>query len=235
MKPTENSTRNSFRNNGEKKKNSLKMGCVIMASGLSARFGQNKLLAKLEGKTFLERILDTTEGIFARRVVVTRSEETAAFCRKKGVKVIYHSLPNRNDTVRLGIASMEGMDGVLFCPCDQPLLRGESLLRMLDAFQEGHILRLAYGKKTGMPVLFDKRYFAELQSLPEKKGGSYLIGKYGERVKVIQAMEEYELFDIDTPEDLKNLQAYCAKKRRKEENSHEIDENRGGRGADFMP
>lgn len=214
MKPIEGSTRNSFRNNGGERAPFHKIGCVIMASGLSVRFGQNKLFAKLEGKTFLERILDTTEGIFARRVVVTRSKEAAEFCRKKGVEVIYHSLPHRNDTVRLGIAYMEGMDGVLFCPCDQPLLCRESLLGLLEAFQEGDILRLAYGEKTGMPVLFDKRYFEELQSLPEKKGGSYLIGKYPERVKTIQAREEYELYDVDTPEELETLLAYCAKKKK---------------------
>ncbi|MCI5679063.1 MAG: nucleotidyltransferase family protein [Bacteroidales bacterium] len=212
MKPIEGSTRNSFRNNGERGNPSPKIGCVIMASGLSVRFGKNKLFAEWDGKTFLERILDTTEGIFSRRVVVTRSEDAAAVCRKKGVKVIFHSFPNRNDTVRLGTAYMEGMDGVLFCPCDQPLLHRESLLGLLEAFQEGDILRLAYGEKTGMPVLFDKAYFTELQSLPEKKGGSYLIGKYGKRVKAVQATEEYELLDVDTPEELENLQAYCAKK-----------------------
>ena len=212
MKPTEGYTRNSFRNNGGERAPAPKIGCVIMASGLSVRFGKNKLFAELEGKTFLERILDTTEGIFARRVMVTRSEEAAEFCRKKGVEVIFHSLPHRNDTVRLGTTYMEGMDGVLFCPCDQPLLRRESLLGLLEAFQERDILRLAYGEKTGMPVLFDQAYFAELQSLPEKKGGSYLIGKYPERVKTIQASEEYELYDVDTPKDLEALQAYCAKK-----------------------
>lgn len=212
MKPTEGYTKNSFLNNRAERALYPKIGCVIMASGLSVRFGRNKLFAKLEGKTFLERILDTTEGIFARRVVVTRSQEAAEFCRRKGVEVIYHSLPHRNDTVHLGTAYMEGMDGVLFCPCDQPLLRRESLLGLLEAFQERDILRLAYGEETGMPVLFDQAYFAELQSLPEKKGGSYLIGKYPKRVKTIQASEEYELYDVDTPEDLETLQAYCAKK-----------------------
>lgn len=215
MKPTEGYTRNSFPNNGGERVPSSKIGCVIMASGLSVRFGRNKLFAEWEGKTFLERILDTTEGIFARRVVVTRSEEAAEFCRKKGVEIIFHSLPHRNDTVRLGTAYMDGMDGVLFCPCDQPLLCRESLLGLLEAFREGDILRLAYGEKTGMPVLFDKIYFAELQSLPEKKGGSYLIWKYPERVKTIQAREESELYDVDTPAELEALQAYYAKKEEK--------------------
>lgn len=215
MKPTENSTKNSFRNNGGERISAPQIGCVIMASGLSIRFGQNKLFAELEGKTFLERILDTTDELFARRVVVTRSEEAAEVCRKKGVEVIFHSFPNRNDTVRLGTAYMEGMDGVLFCSCDQPLLRKESLLELLEAFREGDILRLAYGEKTGMPVLFNKRYFAELQSLPEKKGGSYLIRKYPKWVKSIQASEEYELYDVDTPKDLEILQVYCAKKEEK--------------------
>ena len=48
-----------------------KIGCVIMASGLGRRFGSNKLLADFGGEPMICRILDATEGIFRRRVVVT--------------------------------------------------------------------------------------------------------------------------------------------------------------------
>lgn len=54
-----------------------KIGCVIMASGLGRRFGSNKLLADFGGEPMICRILDATEGIFRRRVVVTRHEEIA--------------------------------------------------------------------------------------------------------------------------------------------------------------
>lgn len=184
------------------------IGCVIMASGLSKRFGRNKLVEEFQGKTLIQRILDTTgDGMFARRVVVTRSEEVRQICEAQHVPVIFHELPGRNDTVRLGIDEMSGMDGCVFCPSDQPLLRKESLKRIVEAFSQKRsgMFRLSYGEKQGTPILFGKEYFEELAHLPEKKGGSYLAKKYPEQVELISAEDELELFDIDTTEDLERL------------------------------
>ena len=71
------------------------MGCVIMASGLGRRFGGNKLMADFKGKPLLQWILDVTEGIFGRRIVVTRHEEVRKLCLRQEIDVIYHTLPCR--------------------------------------------------------------------------------------------------------------------------------------------
>ncbi len=181
-----------------------KVGCVIMASGMSVRFGESKLFAELNGKTFLQRILETTEGIFAKRVIVTRNVEAAEYCRGKGADVILHELPDRSDTVRLGTGAMEDMDGIVFCACDQPMLRRESLMKLRNAFsfEQKPLLRLTYGDKLGMPALFGKEYIDELKNLPKGKGGSYILKKHEEKVEYIQVADELELFDVDTKEDL---------------------------------
>ena len=62
-------------------------GCVIMASGLGKRFGGNKLMADFHGKPMIQRALDATEGLFTRRVVVTRHESVAELCREQNVEV----------------------------------------------------------------------------------------------------------------------------------------------------
>ena len=56
-------------------KKSLTVGCVIMASGLSRRFGTNKLLADFCGQPMLCRAFDATAtpGI-AARIVVTAAQ-----------------------------------------------------------------------------------------------------------------------------------------------------------------
>ena len=66
------------------------IGCVIMASGLGKRFGGNKLMADFHGKPMIQRALDATDGLFARRVVVTRHEQVAALCRAQHVDVVLH-------------------------------------------------------------------------------------------------------------------------------------------------
>ena len=65
------------------------VGCVIMASGISKRFGENKLLVDFRGKKLIERVLELTEGsLFARRIVVTRTKEVEALCKEQGIEVI---------------------------------------------------------------------------------------------------------------------------------------------------
>ena len=117
--------------------------------------------------------------------------------------MIFHTLPERNDTVRLGMKEMKGMDGCVFCPCDQPLLKKETLQRMINQFEnQGHgIYRLSFREKQGSPVLFSKEFFQELMTLPTKNGGSYLVKKYPDQVIKVDASDKMELFDIDTQED----------------------------------
>ena len=82
-------------------------GCVLMASGLSTRFGSNKLLAPFDGQPLLCRAFAATDTPqLSARIVVTRSEEVQALCRAQGVPVLLHSLPGRNDTVRLGLSAL---------------------------------------------------------------------------------------------------------------------------------
>lgn len=184
-----------------------------MASGLGVRFGRNKLLAEFQGKTLFQRALDMTgEGLFAERVVVTRCEEVRDLCKQQDVNVIFHTFPNRNDTVRLGIDFMKHMDGCMFYPCDQPLLQRESIKQLVDQFagDERKIFRLSYKGKQGAPILFGKDFFDELSKLPPKCGGSYLIQKYPDKLELVPVGNKVELFDIDTQEDYNWLiEEYC--------------------------
>ncbi len=189
-------------------RNSKKIGCVIMASGLSVRFGANKLLQEFLGETLIQRILNTTAGeLFAKRVVVTRTPEVVEICRTQGVDVIFHELPGRNDVVRLGVEHLREMDGIVFTPCDQPLLRRETFAEMVAwrDLQEDVILRAAFGERVGTPIFFGSDYFAELCNLPQSKGGAMVAKRHPEKVQYLGVKDEAELQDIDTPADLENL------------------------------
>lgn len=183
------------------------VGCVIMASGLGKRFGGNKLMAPFRDQPMIARILAATDGIFDRRVVVTRHEDVAAFCREQGVEVVLHSLPNRNDTLRLGLEAVGDMDGCLFCPGDQPLLKRDTVAALVSAWQAEpeFIWRTAYENQPGAPILFPKWTFEELRTLPEGEGGAFLAKKYPERVRLHPVRDRLELMDVDTRETLMEL------------------------------
>lgn len=191
---------------------------------------QNKLLVPLHGKPLIEHILNTTSLIPSlHRIVVTRHEEVSALCSSQQIPVLLHDLPGRNDTVRLGLETLlethPHLSGCMFIPGDQPLISRESIETMLLAYSQivkdncqstrdysqtardisqvtAPILRLYFAEQAGAPILFDKHYFPELLTLPEGKGGSVLTKKYPEQVHLVPAREAYELYDVDTPEDL---------------------------------
>ena len=188
------------------------MGCVIMASGLGKRFGGNKLMAEFGGQPMIARILAATDDSFDRRVVVTRHEAVAAYCRARNVEVVLHNLPNRNDTVRLGLEAVGEVDGCMFCPGDQPLLKKETIEALINGWKRESdcIWRPSFEDQPGAPILFPKWAFSELLTLPEGKGGGFLARKYPERVRLHPVRDPYELMDVDTRETLRELSEFLA-------------------------
>lgn len=188
-----------------------KIGCVIMASGLGKRFGSNKLMADFQGKPMIQRALDATAGLFAKRVVVTRHEQVAALCREQHVEFVLHDLPNRNDTVRLGLETLGDLDACMFLPGDQPLLRRETVAMLLERWKENpdSIVRPIYEDSEGSPVLFPSWAFPELLNLPEGKGGGVVIKNHPHAVHRVSVADPFELADADTPEMLETLKSFA--------------------------
>lgn len=263
-----------------------------MASGVGARFGGNKLMAELCDVSLVGHVVRATDGLFSRRVVVTRHADVAALCETLGAQVILHDEPCRNDTVRLGMEAMDGCDTVTFVQGDQPLIRPVSIVALLraaerdaagaarrdaarrDALGRGvadvvgcdavgaalvdtaedyamgldavacdvdaagcdaaesdvagaakhdavgcnaaessveRIWRTSFEGVPGAPVLFPSWAFDELRSLPRGKGGGFVAKTHAECVRTIEVSSEWELFDVDTRDDLEQLQTHVAR------------------------
>lgn len=189
----------------------FRIGCVIMASGLGKRFGGNKLMADFHGKPMIQRALDATEGLFFRRVVVTRHESVADLCRSQNVDVILHDLPHRSDTVRLGLEALGELDACMFLPGDQPLLRRETTAKLLQNWQQHPdcMIRPIHEDTEGSPVLFPAWTFPQLKNLPVGKGGGVVIKSHPNEVIRVSISNPFELADADTPETLELLKGLC--------------------------
>ena len=184
-----------------------KVGCVIMASGLSKRFGSNKLMADFNGKPMILHALQASDSLKDHRVVVTRHADVAALCQEQGVNVILHDLPHRSDTIRLGLEALGDVDACLFLPADQPLLRRDTVTALVNQWEadQEKILRPFHNDTPGSPVLFPRWALPELQNLPEGKGGNWVIKNHPEKTAAMQIGNPYELMDADTPETLQFL------------------------------
>ena len=190
-----------------------RIGCVIMASGLGKRFGGNKLMADFLGKPMVQTALDATDGLFTRRVVVTRHKSVADLCRKQNIPVVLHDLPHRNDTIRLGLEALGELDACMFLTGDQPLLRRETVAKLLENWKQHPdcMVRPIHEDTEGSPVLFPAWTFPELKNLPEGKGGGVVIRNHPHNMIPVSVSDPFELADADTPEMLEILKAFCCK------------------------
>lgn len=198
-------------------------GCIIMASGLGTRFGSNKLMAILDGAPLIAHVIRACDGLFAKRVAVTRHEDVAKLCRSLGMEAVMHDEPLRSDTVRLGMQAMDGCDTVTFIQADQPFISANALAALLRG-AEAHpelIWRVGFQGAPGAPVLFPSWAFDELRTLPPGKGGGFVAKAHAQRVRCVEAASEWELFDVDTVQDLKALQAHIEQRRRASASSHD--------------
>lgn len=73
------------------------------------------------------------------------------------------------------------------------------------------IWRTSFDGVPGAPVLFPSWAFDELRSLPRGKGGGFVAKTHAECVRTIKVSSEWELFDVDTRDDLERLQTHVAR------------------------
>ena len=190
----------------------MKIGCVIMASGMAKRFGSNKLLHDFRGEPMMVSILRSVKRAGVDYpVVVTRHPEVVEICKTEDIPAVLHDLPKRSDTVRLGMEyllnSCPELNGIMFAASDQPCLKWENIAALCSALkaEPDFIYRLSFEGTAGNPVLFPRPTFEALCHLPEGKGGGAVVKAHPELVRTVEVSDVRELIDVDTPEILQQL------------------------------
>lgn len=179
------------------------VGCVVMAAGNASRFGKNKLLAEVGGKTLIERALDAVPADTLSAVcVVTQYDEIEELARRYGFDCIRNDRPDlgASHTVRLGTEALrERCGAILFQVSDQPFLQRETVAALIALYEKhpDRITCLASGGVRGNPCVFPAALFPELGALTGDKGGAAVIRRCPERVLLMEA-DPRELRDVDT-------------------------------------
>lgn len=182
----------------------MKLGVVLLAAGRSERFGSNKLLAPWRGRPLVCCALDAADQVDADRVcVVTGCDKIARLAQAYGFEVICNDAPQLGQahSIVLGVRVMQGMDAVLLMVCDQPLLTGASLQKLVDAYvrSECGMACLCDDTHRGNPTMFSSRYFDELLALSGDCGAKAILRLHEDDLLVVLCIGVHELSDADTP------------------------------------
>lgn len=187
---------------------------VLLAAGLSRRYGGIKLLDEMDGKKMYLYALELAEKQAVQPcIAVTAYEEIKAAAKSRGMKVVWNASPELgiSNSLKLGLLEVKRClpeaDGVLFLVCDQPYLKKETVSQMLRAFEsmekpEKSILcPVPEGgsfSEAGNPCIIGRDYFDELLLLEGDTGGKQVIRRHPEAVCLFPVKESRELLDIDT-------------------------------------
>ncbi|MCI1579087.1 MAG: nucleotidyltransferase family protein [Clostridium beijerinckii] len=188
----------------------MKINLILLAAGNSSRFQGNKLLAIVSNKPMYMNVVEKVLGInFNKIILVTQYEEIVQDLLKQKIEVVMNknSELGISHSIRLGIEEDMEADAYMFMVCDQPFISLRSIEILINRFIKSNkgMACLEYEDNLGNPTIFSKKYKNELLSLNGDVGGKSIMKKHLDDLERVRIMNEIELKDIDTREELKNF------------------------------
>lgn len=184
---------------------------IVLAAGASTRFGSAKQLVRVAGRPLLHTAVARASEVAGSAVTVVLGARAAEL-----TPLLTHSpstiVINREwregmaSSIRAGVARLpSSCDAVLVMVVDQVAVTTEDLKRLVSAWrrQPEYIVAARYGMTTGVPAIFPRSTFSDLQSLRGDVGARALMQRNPDRV--VRVPMPSAAIDIDTPEDLLGL------------------------------
>ncbi|MBI5910914.1 MAG: nucleotidyltransferase family protein [Betaproteobacteria bacterium] len=185
---------------------------ILLAAGASKRFGSEKLLYPLGGGTPVAvAALANLRAAIPHVIAVVRP----------GVPILENRLSEAGATVILCANADEGMGaslstavaasgdvaGWVIALADMPYIRPETIAKIAASLAAGAaIVAPAYRGERGHPVGLSARFRAQLEALRGDEGARSVLRENADLVKVIEVDDPGVCRDIDTPDDLRQVQ-----------------------------
>ncbi|HYQ58430.1 MAG TPA: nucleotidyltransferase family protein [Draconibacterium sp.] len=187
---------------------------ILLAAGGSARMGRPKQLLPWRNELLIghqiKKLMKT--GYPLNVVLGASADKIIPVVEEYNVKIIINDeweegmASSINSGIKSIIKNYPATDAVLIALLDQPLITTEHFLKLLHTFQtkkDQIIVSVSDTGWEGVPVVFDRCYFNELQKLNGKEGAKKLIQTFRGNVKRINSLDPLD--DVDTPEDYQRM------------------------------
>lgn len=195
-----------------------RMPCVaalLLAAGQSRRMGPtNKLLAPVGGKPMVRHAWEAIAASkTAATVVVTGHESAAVREVLSDADAVFvenpHYAEGLSTSLNAGLQAVPAdCEAVVVCLGDMPRVSAALIDRLISAYNpvEGRAICVpTRDGKRGNPVLFDRRFFAEVREIAGDTGARHLIGRHEDLVAEVAVDDGAIFMDVDTPEALEKL------------------------------
>lgn len=175
---------------------------IVLAAGLSQRFGGDKLLFPLQGKPLAAHIAATLAALDVEHCIAicSTSEQRQMLFAAQGFEVIENADPGRGGASSLGLGAKRALEleaaRMLVCLADMPFVTAAHL-RLLMAAQGDVVATEAEGVRSP-PAVFARDTFTALRQLTGDGGARHML-RNAAVVHATPAMVR----DFDAPSDFR--------------------------------
>lgn len=183
---------------------------VLLAAGTSARFGDdNKLLATLDGEPLVRHAARAlVDASVAPVVVVVGHEADRVRDALAGLDLRFVAnnayAEGQSTSVRAGIGALDdAVDAAVIALGDMPFVDPDTVGTLVAAYEAGvgDAVAAAHDGQRGNPVLFDRRFFADLAAVAGDIGGRQVL-READDATCIAVPDSGVRRDVDGPGDL---------------------------------
>ena len=186
---------------------------MILAAGASTRMGTPKQLLVYNGQTLLRRAAETALASVCCPVVVVLGANAVQVGAELELPVIvtrnHEWETGMGSSLRAGfdavLAADAGVDAVVVLLSDQPFVTADLIDTLIERRRETGktIVATEYGGARGVPALFARELFTEIQGLSGHEGARQIIRNHPDDTAVVPFAAA--AIDIDTPQDFDAL------------------------------
>ena len=193
------------------KERSPEIVALIMAAGVSRRFGSDKRRARLDdGRTLLETTLATASQVYPRCWLVIRPEDDLGEALVAYNDLLRMAAPHAGnglggslgDAFRELISQQDNAVAAAVILADMPWLNAATCSRLNRHAGPARIVMPRHQGKRGHPVLFGRDLWPALAELKEGEGARGVVQANRQAVHVIDVDDAGIWRDVDTPRDL---------------------------------
>lgn len=191
-----------------------RIAAVVLAAGIGARAGRNKLLSDINGKPLFLKALEAAVKSKASPVFLITGHQAdlvEEYIEDIDVNVVYNSAYRSGvkTSISLGVKSVPSFcDGVMLIPADMPNLTPEHLNALIKAFKKGEGRQLIVSEFNSIrrnPLIWGKDLYDFADIVPENADLRQIFMEHSDYIKTVAFKNEEEFFDITYPSDIETL------------------------------
>jgi molybdenum cofactor cytidylyltransferase len=177
---------------------------ILLAAGISSRFGSNKLLHPIGDGTLMavaaaRNLMNALTNSIA--VIKPDDSQLEALLTSEGMDVVYcdFSLRGMGASLSCGIQAATNAKGWVIALADMPFIQPATITCVADAIKKGAELAAPHYKgRRGHPIGFSQVFGRDLSRLDGDKGGRELLQDNKHLLHCLDVDDPGVLIDIDT-------------------------------------